>query len=160
MAGRAVILAGGKGSRLRPFTFTIPKPLVPIGDLPIIEILIRQLAASGVDRITLSTGHLAGLAPGPVRFGVRANHLFLSRHGPADLELTATMELAEISGSETFIHAAHSGTSWVVQEEGVHSLSLGEEIRVFVDPRHCFAFDSAGALIAAPGAAPPSLAAQ
>lgn len=58
---RAVILAGGKGSRLRPFTVTIPKPLVPIGDLPILEILIRQLKHQGCDRITISVGHLAGL---------------------------------------------------------------------------------------------------
>lgn len=57
----AVILAGGKGSRLRPFTFTIPKPLVPIGDIPIIEILIRQLAAQGFTRATVSVGHLASL---------------------------------------------------------------------------------------------------
>ncbi len=56
-----MILAGGKGSRLRPFTFAIPKPLVPIGDLPIIEILIRQLAGAGIDRITVSVGHMAGL---------------------------------------------------------------------------------------------------
>lgn len=58
---RAVILAGGKGSRLRPFTVTIPKPLVPIGDLPILEILIRQLKHRGFERITLSVGHLASL---------------------------------------------------------------------------------------------------
>jgi NDP-sugar pyrophosphorylase family protein len=58
---RAVILAGGKGKRLRPFTFTIPKPLVPIGDRPIVEILIRQLAAQGFERITISVGHLAPL---------------------------------------------------------------------------------------------------
>lgn len=57
----AVILAGGKGSRLKPFTFAIPKPLVPIGDLPIMEILIRQLAAQGFTRITVSVGHLAAL---------------------------------------------------------------------------------------------------
>ncbi len=57
----AVILAGGKGSRLRPFTFAIPKPLVPIGDIPIIELLIRQLAAQGFTRATVSVGHLAGL---------------------------------------------------------------------------------------------------
>lgn len=58
---RAIILAGGKGSRLHPFTMTIPKPLVPIGDLPILEILIRQLKHQGFDRITLAVGHLAGL---------------------------------------------------------------------------------------------------
>lgn len=58
---RAVILAGGKGSRLRPFTTTVPKPLVPIGDLPILEILIRQLKHQGFHRITLSVGHLAAL---------------------------------------------------------------------------------------------------
>ncbi len=58
---RAIILAGGKGKRLQPFTFTIPKPLVPIGDRPIIEILIRQLAAQGFGRLTISVGHLAPL---------------------------------------------------------------------------------------------------
>lgn len=58
---RAVILAGGKGSRLRPFTFTIPKPLVPIGEMSILEILIRQLKGQGFARITLSVGHMAGL---------------------------------------------------------------------------------------------------
>jgi NDP-mannose synthase len=58
---RAVILAGGRGSRLRPFTTTIPKPLVPIGDMPILELLIRQLRAQGFPRISLSVGYLSGL---------------------------------------------------------------------------------------------------
>ncbi|HEX4966695.1 MAG TPA: sugar phosphate nucleotidyltransferase [Thermoanaerobaculia bacterium] len=58
---RALILAGGKGSRLRPFTFTIPKPLVPIGEMPVLEILIRQLKGQGFARITIAVGHLAGL---------------------------------------------------------------------------------------------------
>lgn len=57
----AVILAGGKGTRLRPYTVSIPKPLVPLGDEPIIEILMRQLEACGVRRVHLALGHLANL---------------------------------------------------------------------------------------------------
>lgn len=58
---RAVILAGGKGTRLAPYTITFPKPLVPVGDLPILEIVIRQLRSAGFDHITLAVGHLAEL---------------------------------------------------------------------------------------------------
>lgn len=58
---RAVILAGGKGVRLRPFTVNFPKPLMPLGDHPILEVLIRRLVASGITDITLSLGHLAEL---------------------------------------------------------------------------------------------------
>jgi len=58
---RAFILAGGKGTRLRPYTMSFPKPLMPIGDYPILEIVIRQLARQGFDRVTISTGHLAEL---------------------------------------------------------------------------------------------------
>lgn len=55
----AVILAGGTGSRLRPFTMTIPKPLLPLGDVPILEVLLRQLAADGFTRVVLALGHMA-----------------------------------------------------------------------------------------------------
>ncbi|UCD49732.1 MAG: NTP transferase domain-containing protein, partial [Phycisphaerales bacterium] len=58
---RAVILAGGKGTRLAPYTTTIPKPLVPVGDMAIMEIVIRQLAASGFTHITLAVNHHAQL---------------------------------------------------------------------------------------------------
>jgi len=58
---RAIILAGGKGTRLRPLTWTLPKPLVPIGDMPILEIVVRQLAAAGFSRVTVSTGYMAEL---------------------------------------------------------------------------------------------------
>lgn len=58
---RAVILAGGLGTRLRPYTVAIPKPLVPIGNLPILEIVIRQLSAQGFDHVTLAVNHQADL---------------------------------------------------------------------------------------------------
>jgi NDP-sugar pyrophosphorylase family protein len=58
---RAVILAGGRGVRLRPFTVNFPKPLMPLGDSPILEVLIKRLVAYGITDITLTVGHLAEL---------------------------------------------------------------------------------------------------
>lgn len=58
----AVILAGGKGTRLRPYTTTLPKPLVPIGgDCAILEIVLRQLSSFGFRRITMAIGHMGEL---------------------------------------------------------------------------------------------------
>ena len=58
---QAVILAGGKGTRLRPFTNIIPKPLVPIGSMPILEVVLRQLKHYGVHEVILAVNHLAQL---------------------------------------------------------------------------------------------------
>jgi len=58
---KAVILAGGRGTRLRPYTTIFPKPLMPIGDKPILEIIIRQLEAQGLRDIIIMVGHLSEL---------------------------------------------------------------------------------------------------
>jgi len=58
---RAVILAGGKGTRLAPYTTVLPKPLMPIGEMPILEIVIRQLERHGFNDLTLAVGYLAEL---------------------------------------------------------------------------------------------------
>src|SRR3954453_5103433 len=58
---RAVVLAGGFGMRLRPYTTFLPKPLLPIGDRPILEIILRQLAAAGFTKADLCVGHLGEL---------------------------------------------------------------------------------------------------
>lgn len=70
---RAVILAGGQGVRLRPYTLSLPKPLVPIGDLPILEIIIRQLSLRGFDHITLAVNHQAELLKAYFQNGSRWN---------------------------------------------------------------------------------------
>jgi NDP-mannose synthase len=57
----AVVLAGGLGSRLRPYTVVLPKPLMPVGDMPILEIIIKQLAKHGFSRILLAVNHQAQL---------------------------------------------------------------------------------------------------
>ena len=56
-----MILAGGEGTRLRPYTTVLPKPLMPIGDRPVLDIVVRQLKAHGFERITIATGYLAEL---------------------------------------------------------------------------------------------------
>lgn len=71
---RAVILAGGMGKRLAPYTFVIPKPIVPIGTTPILEIVLRQLAHHGFRRVSLALGHMSeiirALAGDGSRFGI------------------------------------------------------------------------------------------
>jgi NDP-mannose synthase len=58
---KAVILAGGKGTRLAPYTRILPKPLLPVGDMPILEILLRQMKAAGIEEAILTVGHLSEL---------------------------------------------------------------------------------------------------
>lgn len=75
---RAVIMAGGRGTRMQPYTTVLPKPLLPVGDRPILAILLQQLAAAGVRRVDLCVGYLGGL--------IRA-YLAEAATVPADLEL-------------------------------------------------------------------------
>jgi len=58
---KAVILAGGRGTRLMPYTTFLPKPLMPIGDNPILEIVVRKFSECGLKNIIISVGHLAEL---------------------------------------------------------------------------------------------------
>jgi NDP-sugar pyrophosphorylase family protein len=68
---KAVILAGGKGTRLLPYTVVLPKPLMPIADVPILDVVIRQLKAHGFRDITISVGYLAELIMAYCRNGER-----------------------------------------------------------------------------------------
>jgi NDP-sugar pyrophosphorylase family protein len=58
---RAIVLAGGLGMRLRPYTAVLPKPLMPIGDRPVLDIVVRQLHHHEFERVTIATGYLAEL---------------------------------------------------------------------------------------------------
>jgi NDP-sugar pyrophosphorylase family protein len=71
---RAVILAGGRGTRLAPYTTVVPKPLLPVGGMPILEIIVRQLAHAGVGPITLALGYMSKYFR-----AFLAQHNFLSR---------------------------------------------------------------------------------
>jgi NDP-sugar pyrophosphorylase family protein len=71
-------MAGGKGTRLRPYTAVLPKPLVPVGDMSIIEMVLRQLKLYGFDSVKISVGHKAQLVMALVgdgsRFGLKVSY--------------------------------------------------------------------------------------
>ena len=75
---KAVVLAGGRGTRLAPYTNVLPKPLMPVGDMPIIEILLRQLKLYGVTDVVIAVGYLASLLQAYVgdgsRFGLNVTY--------------------------------------------------------------------------------------
>ncbi len=75
---KAMILAGGVGARLRPLTFSIPKPLLPVGETPVLEIIIGQLRKAGFQEVVLATGYQAELIRAfcgdGARFGVRVDY--------------------------------------------------------------------------------------
>jgi NDP-sugar pyrophosphorylase family protein len=73
MSKRAVILAGGRGTRLRPHTIVLPKPLMPIGEYPIVEVVVRQLAKAGFDHITMAVNHQAEIIKAFFQNGDRWN---------------------------------------------------------------------------------------
>lgn len=75
---KAIVMAGGKGSRLHPFSATFPKPLMPLGDVPILELLLRRLRGAGVEEVVLAVNHLRHLIEAffgdGARFGVRITY--------------------------------------------------------------------------------------
>ena len=70
---KAVVLAGGKGTRLAPYTKILPKPLMPIDDMPILEIMLRQMKRAGIEEVILTVGHLSELLRAFFQDGERFN---------------------------------------------------------------------------------------
>ncbi len=128
-----------------------------VGDPPmnVVNGLIENAALQmGGNEPVAVPDHLCALPDGPYIFGVRPHHVLMRRAAPADMAIRTRVELAEISGSETSIHFEHGGTQWVSRQDGVHPRSVDEPISVYVEPQRIFAFDTDGALMAAPGSAP------
>jgi len=99
-------------------------------------------------------GHLSPLAPGKYMVGIRSNHLYLNPQNDSHIKLDTIVELAEINGSETFIHVNYETTKLVVQEVGVYSRKIDSNIRVYLDPANLFVFSESGSLMLSPDRTP------
>lgn len=96
------------------------------------------------------TADLRELADGEYRFGIRPGHLTLVPSRDDDLELAVLVELAEISGSETFLHVRNEHWRMTLHLPGVHEYQVDTPIRVFVPTHKLFIFDSGDTLVQAP----------
>lgn len=161
MGGRTVVMHEGRVCQAGPTAEVFKNPVSEVvgrvfSDPPmnLIDVTVRGGAIEvGEDLRFPAVGHLAGLPDGRFRLGLRSPHLHLHRCGPDQVPLSGSVELSEINGSETFVHVAHHGVSWVAQALGVHTLALGAAITVYLDPHHAFVFDPSGRLAASPGRA-------
>lgn len=158
LGGNAAVLDAGRLLQYGPALEVYHRPATVRASEVFSDPPINLIRASiGVEGCRLSAGvtiplakHMRSLPPGDYRVGVRANHVDVvarTEHGGI---IPATVELAEISGSETYIHARHGDFTLVALVEGVHEYSLGETVNLYLDPRRLFVFNSTGELVAAP----------
>ena len=77
---QAIIMAGGQGTRLRPYTNILPKPLLPIGNKSILDINIKQLAKSGIDNVIIAVGYLGEIIETVIgngdKYGIKINYSY------------------------------------------------------------------------------------
>ena len=88
------------------------------------------------------------LPAGKYRIGIRANHVAINAALPGAAAIPSKVELAEISGSETFVHARHGELTLIARFAGVHKYQLAAPLTLYFDPARVFVFDTAGRLVA------------
>lgn len=87
----------------------------------------------------------------PIRRASAPTHLHLNAHSGRSVAFACAVAATEITGSETFVHAAHGPDPWVGLIHGVHAIEAGQRLNLWLDPAHLYVFDAAGRL-AAPAA--------
>jgi NDP-sugar pyrophosphorylase family protein len=100
---KVVLLAGGRGTRLRPLTTVFPKPLVPLGEKPVLEILLRRLGAHNLRHVILSTGYLSELLMAVVGDGAKYGVSVSYCHEETPLGTAGPLALVRDELTDTFM---------------------------------------------------------
>jgi glycerol transport system ATP-binding protein len=160
LGGNTATLSEGRLVQFGPTAAVYRRPVSlrsaeTFSDPPLNEMTVEKRG----DEIRLPSGRpaaaggmLAGLADGTYTIGVRAHALGLARRAESDIEIEGTVDVTEITGSESFVHVHAGRLKWVALAPGVHEIGPGAPISVFVDPQAIFVFSTDGRLVAAPAA--------
>ncbi len=158
LGGNIIIMHEGRILQMGPTTEVYQKPATTqvaevFSDPPIN--FVRADVADGQANLRIGisfplTGRLKELAPGTYQFGIRSHNFSLHQESSDDLAIESTVDLAEINGSQTFVHFHYRDRSLVLEEEGVHPHKVGSNIKVYAQPRDFYVFDEAGGLTMAP----------
>ena len=95
-----------------------------------------------------AVGAMADLADGRYLAGFRPNHIEITAKSDGVMAFDTRLSVTELTGSETFVHLDHHGEPWVGLVHGVHDLTLGADLRVYLDPAHVYIFSETGDLVA------------
>lgn len=112
-----------------------------------------QQFSFGDGQTNAASGALAGLADGKYTMGFRANHLRLTRPNADAISIKVSVNVVEITGSESFVHLQHADDRWVALVHGIQQPASGTELEVYVDPADVYVFGTDGALVLAPAIA-------
>jgi glycerol transport system ATP-binding protein len=162
LGGHVFVMDAGRVLQSGPTLDTYSRPAsirtAAIFNDPPMNILDATVA--GPHAVHLADGALLSIAPGntpltlppgtPCKVGIRCHQLRLSDDMQHSNRLACTVSLAELSGSETYVHLQRGAQALVAQLPGVHSLAIGTPVQATVSPAHIFVFDAAGALLLAP----------
>lgn len=158
LGGDTVIVDEGRVLQQGPSAVVYRQPesvraarLVDDPPMNVVDGLIRDAALlmAGNEPVVVPE-HFRALPDGPYLFGVRSHHVSTRPGETEEIAIRTTVDLAEISGSETAIHFEYGGSSWVSRQDGVHPRSVDEPISVYIEPRRIYAFAPEGSLMAAP----------
>jgi mannose-1-phosphate guanylyltransferase len=133
---KAMILAAGKGTRVRPITDYVPKPMIPIVNRPVMEFLVELLREHGFDQILVSTAHLAGQIENYFgdgsRFGVQIGYSFEGYHRDGQVEPEGLGSAGGLKKAHEFA-GFYDSTFVVVCGDAIHDLDLGRALAFHAD---------------------------
>ena len=162
LGGNTIVLREGRVAQHGPTldVFYYPKNVaagITFSDPPmnIIEVSIKEKDGKKMGFLPDGTkfevtGHLGELGSGKYQFGVRCMNIGLKPFNGHNIKISGEVDLAEISGSETFIHVKHENVNVVSQSEGAHPRRIGDHIDIFLNHDFIYAFDMEGDLLLAP----------